>query len=433
VAYNDDFRFNPDPLILFSVPRDGDYVVAINDAIFRGREDFVYRMTVDESPLVTSIFPLGAQAGTSPAIAMQGWNLEGALLYPPPEDAKPGIHFIRATKGARQSNAVPFALSTLPDCLDQEPNNAPDHAQKIERPIIINGRIDRPNDWDVFQFTGRRGETIVADVMARRLNSPLDSVLKLTDARGTLLAVNDDCEDLEAGTNTHYADAYLTFKLPADGTYYVHLGDIARAGGEEYAYRLRIGEPEPDFALRVMPSSVLLRKGGSNTVTVFIDRKDGFADPVTLSLKDPPPGISAGGAVIAGSEPVAKLTIRADSGVKPGLFDLTVEGRWQMDSYEVVREAVPAEDRMQAFLWRHLVPAQDLKAIVPDPSSDSSSRPRAKPVAKAPAKPAEGGAQPKFDRSQVAGAVQRVTRLYEEGLLSEEFYRAKLAEYEKGL
>ena len=31
---------------------------------------------------------------------------------------------------------------------------------------------------------------------------------------------------------------------------------------------------------------------------------------------------------------------------------------------EVAHVAVPAEDRMQAFLWRHLVPAQDLKVLV---------------------------------------------------------------------
>jgi hypothetical protein len=78
VAYDDDYYYDPDPLILFEVPKDGEYVMAINDAIYRGREDFVYRVTIDETPMVTSIFPLGAQIGTSPSIAMKGWNLEGA-------------------------------------------------------------------------------------------------------------------------------------------------------------------------------------------------------------------------------------------------------------------------------------------------------------------------------------------------------------------
>jgi hypothetical protein len=41
LAYNDDFRFKPDPTLLFEVPRDGEYLLTINDALFRGREDFV--------------------------------------------------------------------------------------------------------------------------------------------------------------------------------------------------------------------------------------------------------------------------------------------------------------------------------------------------------------------------------------------------------
>ncbi|MCX7008291.1 MAG: PPC domain-containing protein [Kiritimatiellaeota bacterium] len=61
VAYDDDYRFKPDPVILFDVPKTGDYVLAIYDAIYRGREDFGYRITVSELPFVTSIFPLGGR------------------------------------------------------------------------------------------------------------------------------------------------------------------------------------------------------------------------------------------------------------------------------------------------------------------------------------------------------------------------------------
>ena len=65
VAYDDDYRFKPDPVILYQVPKDGEYVLAIYDAIYRGREDFVYRMTIGELPFVTSIFPLGGRVGDS--------------------------------------------------------------------------------------------------------------------------------------------------------------------------------------------------------------------------------------------------------------------------------------------------------------------------------------------------------------------------------
>ena len=47
---------------------------------------------------------------------------------------------------------------------------------------------------------------------------------------------------------------------------------------------------------------------------------------------------------------------------------LTIEGRATIGEEEVAHDAVPAEDRMQAFLWRHLVPAQELPALVYDPA-----------------------------------------------------------------
>ena len=103
-------------------------------------------------------------------------------------------------------------------------------------------------------------------------------------------------------------------KLPADGTYYVHLGDTARNGGEEYAYRLRISAPQPDFALRVVPSSVSLRSKSTAQVSVYAIRKDGFTGPIKLSLKDPPPGFSAAPVSLTGTQAVARLTMKTDAG-----------------------------------------------------------------------------------------------------------------------
>ena len=118
LAYDDDFRFNPDPVIYFEVPEDGEYVLTINEALFRGRESFVYRITIGELPFVTSIFPLGGRVGEPVKIETSGWNLEKTTLAPPPKDAKPGHHLIASTNGNLVSNYVPFALDTLPECLE---------------------------------------------------------------------------------------------------------------------------------------------------------------------------------------------------------------------------------------------------------------------------------------------------------------------------
>jgi hypothetical protein len=395
VAYCDDYRFKPDPVILYEVPADGQYVAKVTDAIFRGREDFIYRLTIAKLPFVTSIFPLGGKAGEQAKIEMKGWDLDKATLTPPPKEAPPGVYMLAATKDGLTSNRMPFAVDTLPEDFDKEPNNDRATAQKVTLPIIINGRIDRPDDWDVFQFTGKAGDTIVAEVTARRLDSPLDSILKLTDPSGTVLAVNDDHEDIEAGVNTHDADSYLTFKLPADGAYCIHLGDTARAGGPDYAYRLRLSEPRPDFALFTVPTSVTLKAKGAAGITVQAIRKDGFADAITLTLKDPPEGFSVSPGIIAKGQTKGTLTLKTTLTATALPASLVIEGKAKIQQRDVAHVALPAEDRMQAFLWRHLVPAQDLRAMVYDPAfTPPPKRVRAPTTAPAAPVPAVASATP---------------------------------------
>ena len=57
-AYSDDHGFDPDPVISCRIPADGEYILEIHDAIYRGREDFVYRITMGALPFVTSVFPM---------------------------------------------------------------------------------------------------------------------------------------------------------------------------------------------------------------------------------------------------------------------------------------------------------------------------------------------------------------------------------------
>src|SRR5262249_3311269 len=69
------YRFHPDPVMYYEVPEDGDYTLDIHDSIYRGREDFVYRVTAGELPFVTSVFPLGGKAGARTPVELLGWNL----------------------------------------------------------------------------------------------------------------------------------------------------------------------------------------------------------------------------------------------------------------------------------------------------------------------------------------------------------------------
>ena len=356
LAYDDDYRFHPDPVIHFAVPKDGEYIIEIRDALYRGREDFVYRLAIGELPFVTSAFPLGGRAGSKTTVHLTGWNLPASKMTMNAKGKAPGVYPL--------ANSAVFMVDTLPEAFEKEPNNSPAAAQRVKLPVIMNGRIDQPGDWDVFRFQGRAGQAIVAEVYARRLDSPLDSVLKLTDAKGTQLAFNDDYDDPGAGLETHHADSRILTTLPANGTYYLSLGDAQQKGGPEYAYRLRISAPRPDFDLRVTPSSINVSGGLTVPITVHALRKDGFSGDIALALKGAPKGFTLIGGLLPTGRDEVRLTLTVPPQPQPAPLSLSLEGRATIQGHQVARLAVPADDMMQAFAYWHLVPASDLKVAV---------------------------------------------------------------------
>jgi hypothetical protein len=364
LAYSDHFHYQPDPVLAYKVERDGDYVLEIRDALYRGREDFVYRIEAGELPFVTSIFPLGGQARTRSTVALEGWNLPTTNLTLEPAAMKPGILPLSVRRGEQSSNSVPFAVDSLPECLAQGVNHTPQSAQSVTIPTIINGRITQPGSWDVYRFDGRAGQAIVAEVRARRLDSPLDSVLKLTDAKGKVLAYNDDWEDKGQGLQTHYADSFIRTTLPATGTYYLHLGDAQGQGSSAHAYRLRVSAPHPDFELRVTPCSINAQPGSSLAITVHALRRDGFTGEIGLALTYSPVDFALEGAKIPANQDVVRVTLQVPTTVRPKPVNLVLEGRAVIDGRKVVRTATPADEMMQAFIYHHLVPAKDLMVTV---------------------------------------------------------------------
>ncbi len=364
LAYDDHYRFHPDPVLHYVIPQDGAYTLKIRDVLYRGREDFVYRVALGELPFLASLFPLGGRAGTRATVEVRGWNLPVTRLHLSLKQTPPGTYPIAVRNQQWFSNPLPFLVDTLPECREREPNNSPRTAQPVALPIIINGRCDPPGDVDVFRFDGRAGQQIVAEVMARRLESPLDSVLKLTDATGHQLAFNDDHEDKGSGLNTHHADSYLRATLPADGRYYLSLWDAQRNGGWAYSYRLRLSAPRPDFELRVVPASLSVRIGTSAPLTVYALRQDGFTGEIALTLKDAPAGFKLTATPIPANQDQVKLTLTPPPTAPTGRLRLHLEGRAMIEGREIVHAAVPAEDMMQAFAYRHLVPAQEWDVAV---------------------------------------------------------------------
>jgi len=364
LACTDHYQFDQDPILLYEVPADAEYQLEIRDSIYRGREDFVYRVSIGEQPFITQLFPLGGQTGVATSAAISGWNLpEGQLTL----DTEPGGIAIRQTALRSEdavSNNVLYAVDSLPECGEIKPNDTAQTAQPVTLPIVVNGRIERPGVAAVYRFQGRAGDEVVAEVQARRLGSPLDSLLRLTDAAGKVLALNDDYPDKECGLLTHQADSWLCVKLPADGTYYVWLTDAQNAGSDAHAYRLRISAPQPDFALRIAPSAINLLTGRAVPVWVYAVRKDGFDGDIEITLDGAPAGFTLSGGTIPHGRDSVRMTLTALRRPAVRTTALRLMGRAQVAGATVTRPVVPADNLMQAFAYWHLVPAQELLATV---------------------------------------------------------------------
>jgi hypothetical protein len=155
------------------------------------------------------------------------------LKLPAGKPAGP-VTFVVATPAGESAPHRLLVETKLPVVAEKEPNDGFRQAQKIQVPQVIDGLIDRPRDVDVFRIEGKAGQKIVAEVLAARHGSGLDSILTLYDAKGTQLATNDDWGDS--------VDSRIDVTLPQAGTYYLTLIDAHDQGGPEHVYRLVVRE-----------------------------------------------------------------------------------------------------------------------------------------------------------------------------------------------
>ena len=365
LAFDDDYRFNPDPILYYKIPKTGEYEIEIRDAIYRGRSDFIYRIKISEEPFVTKVFPLGGQTGTTVNTKISGYNLpETNIIF----NTNIGDKIIRETflqSKNYKSNPITYAVNNLQECFEKENNNSTNHAQKIDFPKIINGKIDKAGDIDVFKIHGTAGEKIVAEVYARQLNSPLNSLLKIIDENGKTLKWNDDyivkdkfLHESTTGLITHHADSYLITELPETGTYYVQISDALNHGGEAYTYRLRISNPQPDFILFSSPSTINIFPGSTTSFTIYAIRKEGFEGPIKIIAKDK--NVWVAGCVIPANTNKIRMTITARPTETEQIKQVQLFGMARFNKQEIVRKVISADDTMQAFLYRQLVPAEKM-------------------------------------------------------------------------
>lgn len=188
--------------------------------------------------------PLGGKAGSSVVLELTGRDLDGAALrfdrpgfsaeaikanqfrVLVPADAEQGTVEVRAVGRHGVSAARLFAVQRgLDEVAEKEPNDSPDKAQPVPLDCAVNGTSDNDGD-DHFRFAARKGQRVVLDCLALRLDSTLRAAMELSDAEGKVVA--------RSRPYHLRTDPMLDVEIPADGDYVVKVHDTTFRGGLPY-------------------------------------------------------------------------------------------------------------------------------------------------------------------------------------------------------
>jgi hypothetical protein len=190
--------------------------------------------------------PLGGAGGTTVDLEVVGADLEGvtSLLFDHPglkaaftkehhfrltiaADVPPGTYDVRLVGRFGVSNPRLFAVSHALTDVAQKTADTP-------QPVAVNSAVNGicgTNRDDLYRFAARKGQRIVIECQAGKLDSPMDATLTLTTIDGKPLVSNSDY---------HGRDPLLDFIAPADGDYLIKLHDLSYRGG--YPYRLIVSD-----------------------------------------------------------------------------------------------------------------------------------------------------------------------------------------------
>jgi hypothetical protein len=375
LASNGDYA-GKDPLVEFVAPKDGDYLVIINDLSFRG--GFPYRLVISDQPHVENVFPRAVQVGQSNTLRVFGRNLGKdakpsplslndlpldaitEFVTPPDDILKRGLfrftehptgHSVlptaaTCTLNGFQYRGVPLYVSDIPVTLELEPNDDPLHPQKIALPAVVSGRFDKERDADWYEFEAPENGSYSFEVYCERIAGRADAYLVVMDDKDNRIAELDDFGIRMNAFDGHLRDPSGSVNLTAKKKYRVLVQDRYRRGGARYQYVLVIRKPVPDYFPAVIhqqnpgPGGTTIRKGGATYMDVIIHNTGGFNGSVTITAEGLPKGLHVAPTTINNdSRGILVLTADKDAADFVGPIKLTATGK-QGDA-TIVREVRP--------------------------------------------------------------------------------------------
>jgi hypothetical protein len=299
--------FGLDPLIDWTAPADGRYVIAVRDMLYRGSPSSVYRLSAGALPYKTYLFPPGGRRGTTVEATVAGENTSPAVtqIAVDPKPA-PGVRMVPTPMGP-----LPFVAGDDPEYVEG-PGREP---QPITLPVSVNGRLDAAGpDRYAFSLTAEQLGPYTFDLFADRLGSPVVGRLSLVDGRGRVLVT--------ATGNPAMKDPRLDYTFTQTGDYTLVVQDEAGKASPAHVYRVSATTAAPDFRLAISPDNPNVAPGASVLLQVRVLRRVGVSGGIEIHWSGLPPGVTASPTVIPADQNQGFVVLTAAADARPGAFSL---------------------------------------------------------------------------------------------------------------
>lgn len=314
IAASDDSVFlQQDCLAAITAPEDGKYIIEVRESSFGGNDACKYQLHVGSFRRPIAILPAGGPPGqplTAKCVDILGneWE-ETFTVSDQPQDAFPVWSQI---DGLRSPSPNWIRVNGLNNVVEQEPNE--DH-NKIETvntiPAAFNGVLQSKGDRDFFVFEAKKDQQIEVRVHARSpIRSQVDPVLQIWKVGGGALAGNDDSGG---------PDSYLSYKIPEDGKYAIHVYDHLGSHGKHFVYRAEVTLPTPTVVPSIVEQEryisqvVNVPRGSRMAVEVNVARQN-LGGNTLIEAIGLPPGMTHAETICSADQAKVTMLFRGEEG-----------------------------------------------------------------------------------------------------------------------
>jgi hypothetical protein len=319
-----------DARLEFTFPREGYYYIVVHDARFSTQAANFYRLKMGTYSYPQEVYPLGGRRGETTQVSLGTQKITVDL-----RNLAADARQIFINLPDNPSLPVPFAIGDAPEVM------APVTAA-LTAPVTINGRLSKPGAVDRYQIQVTPGDSLTFRIQARELGtSKLMAVISVFDPKGVKLRQAGDeplAEDVYNVNQSRTAgDPEIGIKVPPDThELTVSVEDLARRGGQAYAYRLNVRKGAQDIRVILNTAYINVPAGGSVAVPVAVERH-GFDGDVRLRVANAPKGLRVEGGTSVALPPMKEAYRTRNS---PGVLILTADADAHLDGSPLIVEGV---------------------------------------------------------------------------------------------